>query len=279
MLSTAIATYVASRAVPRHTRCEHCGEEYVYNLERSGVGESGYGLSDSQDAANQKAAAAAVADLARELDAGVEAVPCPACFKYQAHMTEAARQEAWGRVRAVGSHALTWLPVLAVVGAFGAVIAFPAHTERAVTVVAAITLALLVVGAATALVFRFGACRPNEWSEGYRKERADALAVSRDDFDLMMLDGGPYVADLTHGQEAEYAGVVFLWVRPDEITAEATVPLELADGTEVDVELSDADDDGVFLSDDRLRGAPAGLRVCLRRYNIYTPAAPAPDPA
>jgi hypothetical protein len=80
--------------------------------------------------------------------------------------------------------------------------------------------------------------------------------------------------------EAEYANVTFLWVLPEEIAASASVPLTLADGREVRVELSDADDDAVFLNSDRLHNAPDDCRICLRIFNVYRPrSAPAEEDA
>lgn len=271
MLTTSVVTYAVTRAVPRHTLCEHCGAEFVYHLERTGVGEGGYGLSASQEAAYEKAVQNAVADLWRELDTGAEAVPCPECFKYQSHMTEPARAERWGRARHYGGQALAALPVLACLGALACAVLFPNDTELAIAIVVGISAVLLLAGAGAALVFRFGKCVPNEWPEAYRKAKADELALTRDDFDRALADGGPYVADLVTGAEADYAGALFLWVLPDEIENEDVVPFDLPDGTEIEVELSDADDDGVFLSGDRLKRAPDGTRVCLRLFNVYKP--------
>src|SRR5947209_1879956 len=104
------------RSVPRYVRCEHCSAEFVYDLSRIGYGEAGYGLLADQATADRQAFETACADLAKQLDTGVEAVPCPECFKYQAHMIVAARQVQWGWVRGLGAQALLWLR-FAVVGA------------------------------------------------------------------------------------------------------------------------------------------------------------------
>ncbi len=271
MFTTSVVTFAVTRAVPRHTLCEHCGAEFVYHLERTGVGTSGFGLADSQEVADAKAVQAAHVDLWRELDTGAEPVPCPECFKYQSHMTEAARAERWGRVRHYGGQALAALPVVAFLTVIVFVVLFPKHTELAVAVVLGTSAVLLLAGALAALVFRFGKCVPNDWPEAYRKAKADELALTRDDFDRALSDGGPYVSDLVAGFEADYAGTPFLWVLPEEIGNEGAVPFDLPDGTEIEVQLSDADDDGVFLSGDRLTGAPDGTRVCLRLFNVYKP--------
>ena len=277
MFHAAVTCVTVSRAVPRHVQCEHCGAEFVYNLERAGRGEAGYGLLTDQETVNQRAFEAACVDLAKEIDTGVEAVPCPACFKYQAHMAEAARQIQWGWVRGLGGQALLYLP-FAVVGAIlVAVVAFPKDTDTAITIAASLAGVLLLAGLITLLVFRFSPCDPNRWSESYRKAQADSLAIPRADFNIVLRDGGPYVADLTTGMEEQYAGVTFLWVLPEEIEADATVPLTL-DDREMQVELSDADDDGVFLGADRIRNGPDGLRICLRVFSVYRPRAETAEP-
>ena len=266
-----VSTFSVSRSVPRHVRCEHCAAEYVYHLSRTGIGEAGYGLTDSQETVNMKAAQAAFADLDREIDTGCEAVPCPACFKYQAHMVEAARKVQWGWVRGIGGQALGWGPILMVGAVFVAVIAFPNDTNTAIAIALALIGAIVLAGMIAALVFRFSPCEPNRWSESYRAQRAGALAWTRADFNQFAGTGGPYVEDLVLGREPEYAGVTFLWVLPEEITSEAAVPLVLAEGQEVQVELSDADDDAVFLDADRIRNAPPECRICLRVFSVYRP--------
>ena len=273
-----VTTFSVSRSVPRHVRCEYCGAEYVYHLERTGVGEAGYGLTDSQEMVNVKAANAALADLAKEIDTGVEAVPCPACFKYQAHMTDAARKIQWGWVRGLGGQALGWLPILMVGAVLVAVVAFPDNTNTAITVALAVGGVMVLAALVAALVFRFSPCEPNRWSESYRAQRAAALAWARADFNQFARNGGPYVKDLTTGREAEYEGVTFLWVLPEEIASEATVPFRLTDDLEVQVELSDADDEAVFLDADRIRNSPPDTRICLCLFSVYRPrTAPAEE--
>src|SRR5262245_34352091 len=66
--------------------CENCGTEYVYVLEREGVGAgtSVYGLHD--DTAQQNAESGAQEALGQYLTNDFDPVPCPACGHYQAFM-------------------------------------------------------------------------------------------------------------------------------------------------------------------------------------------------
>ena len=264
------------RTVPRHVRCEHCRAEYVYELTRTGYGQAGHGFEKDEATIHKWAAEAALKELAKQLDTGAEAVPCPACRKYQAHMTEAARAIRWGWVRGTAGMALSSLPVITVLAVLVAILAFPGESQLAVTVAGTTAVSLLVVGALGALAFRFAPCGPNRWSEAFRVAQAAELACPRADFILLARAGGPFTQDLTYGLEAEYAGVLFLWVLPEEIAAGAEVPFTLADGREVDVELDPDDHDGVFLHEDRLLfdaddEGDAECRICLRVFGVYRP--------
>jgi hypothetical protein len=263
--------YYTSRTVPRYVRCEHCGAAFVYELTRVGCGEG-------PQAAPSVAVERSVADLEKELTTGAEAVPCPQCFMYQAHMTAAARRIQWRWFK----RAFLKSPVSrAVIAALAAILLAmtPMLLAQAGVQVRALVRWLLV-GCLVAVVVAWLAywlmpCRPNRWSESYRREQATALACSREEFAVASLNGGPFALDLTYGREGEYAGVLFLWVLPEEIAEEEVVPLRLADGREVDVELSEADYDGVFLDTDRVDDPDGGgdreYRICLRLFDVYRP--------
>lgn len=282
MLDTAapVCTTV-DRTVPRYVLCEHCGEEYVYELNRTGYGEAGFGLTSDQNQVYVWAVRAAWVDLDRKLATGAEAVPCPSCHKYQRHMLPAARALRWGWVRRLGGQALVALPIVAVAAVMVAVIAFPNRSNLPLVLAGATMGAFLLAGALAAFAFKLAPCDPNRWSEHFRAEQADSLACPRSQFIHVARDGGPFAADLTTGREAEYEGVAFLWVLPEEIAEEAVVGFGTADGREVDVELSDADDDGVFLDADRVDDpdAPEGTtyRICLRVFSLYQPESPTRD--
>jgi hypothetical protein len=71
-------------------RCEACGRHYAYALHRTGrghdKGEVGLGWT------NQVALAKAKANLQKQLDTGIDVIPCPACGWYQSSMIPAARR-------------------------------------------------------------------------------------------------------------------------------------------------------------------------------------------
>jgi hypothetical protein len=270
-----------SRVVPRHVCCEHCGANFIYEMTRMGYGEAPGVLVNGQLAASPLAVERALADLAKELAAGAEAVPCPQCLKYQRHMTAAARKVQWGWVRHIGGQALVAMPVVAFLAVLVAVIVFPGNTELALYVAGGTAVLFLAAGLVTGVAYWLTPCNPNGWSESYRRARAAELACTREVFALASLNGGPFAEDLTYGREKEYEGVLFLWVLPEEIVEEAVVPLVTADGREVDVELSTDDHDGVFLDEDRVDDPddPDGkreYRICLRVFDVYRPQ---PTPA
>jgi hypothetical protein len=85
-------------AVDKTVRCESCHAEYVYRLERSatGSGTSRVLFIDKEEATEQAAAIAQYA-LRRELQEGIDLVPCPACGWYQSNMITKGRDQhcAW----------------------------------------------------------------------------------------------------------------------------------------------------------------------------------------
>ena len=85
--------------VPRHVDCEHCGQEYVYELVRTGVGEEPIVHLDTQEEVHRRASDAALVSLTKALQTGTDAVPCPACGAYQPEMFEGLRRAKFRWVR------------------------------------------------------------------------------------------------------------------------------------------------------------------------------------
>src|SRR5262249_25129654 len=119
----------ATRTVARHVSCEHCETAFVYEMTRTGYGESRDERLEDMPAAHARATEAAFAALDEALATGAEAVPCPNCLKYQRHMFAAARQVQWGWLRGLGSQGLVALPVVAFLAVLVAVIGFPGNSN------------------------------------------------------------------------------------------------------------------------------------------------------
>ncbi|HSQ54522.1 MAG TPA: hypothetical protein VLM40_02165 [Gemmata sp.] len=266
--------HTITRTVPRFVRCEHCGEGFIYELARAGYGEAGHGITGDRESVCRLAYERAIKDLDRELAGGAEAVPCPKCLKYQEHMLAAARKLQWGWLRGLAGWAMSAMPVVAFFAVLIAVVLFEGNTELALLVASGTAVLFLLTGLVTAIVFHLTPCRPNTWSESFRRMQAEALACTREEFALASVDGGPFSEELTYGREEDYKDTLFLWVLPEEIASEATVPLVMLDGREIEVELDADDDDGVFLDEDRVDDEEdREYRICLRVFNLHRPRA------
>jgi hypothetical protein len=84
----------ASGSVLKEVRCEECRCEYSYRMVRSGSGTAtSWIFFDNQGVrAKERAAEKAKVDLERLLESDCDAVPCPECGHYQAHMYRAFRR-------------------------------------------------------------------------------------------------------------------------------------------------------------------------------------------
>ncbi len=172
--------------------CENCATEYVYVLEREGVGcgTSLYMLTD--DTAQKQAATGAEESLQSYLENDFDPVPCPVCGHYQRFMFPKLYD---------GGSSWTQLahPVLLFVGCLGAVcaaywgIAYAQQPgDRALTRLA-VTLALLailaMIGIGVRVVERSQASRfdPNTEDQQARIEKGRSRAVTRAEFDAARL--------------------------------------------------------------------------------------------
>src|SRR5262245_40528563 len=185
----------ATRTVARHVSCEHCETEFVYEMTRTGYGESKYDRLEDMAVAHARATEAAFVARDEALATGAEAVPCPNCFKYQRHMFPAARQVQWGWLRGLGSQGLVALPVVAMLAVLVTVVACPGNSNLPLIAAIAAAGSLLIAGLVTAVVFRLTPCDPNRWSQTYRTTQAAALACRREEFLLIARTGGPFVED------------------------------------------------------------------------------------
>lgn len=101
----------------RRVQCEHCDQEYFYELARIGRGRSHtiYGI--GQASARAKALARARRKVQKLLDRDLELVPCPNCRQLQPDMIEHARRARLSGMWIVGV-------VTVSLGMLGALLAF-----------------------------------------------------------------------------------------------------------------------------------------------------------
>lgn len=270
-----VYTMAVTRTVPRHVRCEHCGAEYVYELTRTATGEAGWGLESNEDVVKGWAVDAAFKNVAAAVDSAADAVPCPACLKYQSHMLPAARRLRWGWAGRLAENSVAALPILAVVVVVACVAA--GAGTLAYTIVAAIAAVLLATAGVFYWLPRFGPVEPNGWPEAFRAAHAKESAVTREDFAKLVRDGGLFGDPTPEEAGEELEDVEYLWVLPEELKAGAAVPFYTHDGRTVEVQLSPDDDEGFFLDETRVRDPldEDAYRICLHVFNVYRPTAKA----
>lgn len=175
---------VTGRAI-RAVRCEQCGHEYYYLVQRKGTGTAeGFLLFNDPDgmgAAEAERVARAV--VSRELAAAVEVVPCPGCGRIQAAMIEEARVRhlAWLRVLALVVFALVFIA-----GAAGFVATVAAGTTAGQDQVRADRAAFY----ARAGWYSAGGLIPLSFGLGYLKVRLNRrIDPNREDRDLRIKTG------------------------------------------------------------------------------------------
>jgi Zn ribbon nucleic-acid-binding protein len=83
----------ATGAVLKWVRCDACGVEYQYKLQRKARGEGRSILFLDEEGALSRASSSASAELHYKLQHGVDVVPCPACGHVQQRMFRKARRE------------------------------------------------------------------------------------------------------------------------------------------------------------------------------------------
>jgi hypothetical protein len=171
--------------VPKLVQCEQCGQEYVYLLEQTVVGQGTSFLFLDNQGAQERSAAQAEAALRKGLEEGCEVVPCPACGRVQQHMIPRARQlrHRWmlriaiGLLAAAGVIALPALVNTLIDGITSGMTAF--------AVALWVTVGLALGCGIALLIWRRRLTRdydPNREPEGTRKSTGQRLAVSKEEF-------------------------------------------------------------------------------------------------
>src|SRR4051812_3153772 len=87
-------TYSASAkgSVIKDVRCEHCGCDFVYKMDRRGSDTAKSFLFLNNNGAKKRAQRRALADLDEQLTQGSDPIPCPKCLRYQVDMIKSMRE-------------------------------------------------------------------------------------------------------------------------------------------------------------------------------------------
>lgn len=181
-------TATKRRCVPRGVRCESCSWEYVYYLERRSEGTSFSFLHLNDTSAQNQAKDEAEIELVRRLFQGCEPVPCPECGHIQQHMFRRARRLRYAWMDKAGVCCL----LLAVIFLVPALITTGVYRTKGepeaffFAVVTWVCFGVCCLGTAFFPLWRSIANRrwdPNSEDAESRKQRGQALAVSRAEFD------------------------------------------------------------------------------------------------
>ena len=245
-------------SVPRLVVCEHCETQYVYLFARRAQGLASTVNLVGYEHADARAVEAARMAILEALRTECDAVPCPACGLYQAHMTEAVRHERRWWAGKLGSLFLGLAPA----------VIFPiifAGAIRDWDDSFSLLVAALGAAAMAGIGLSFKAWRhlvpihPNRWPAAGRLVAARTRAVTRADF----------VSSALPSSEPERVGEpLVVWARQCEVATGAV--LTVRDGTgEVHVRLDPSDRDGAVLPLDRITGT--GKLFVLRLFNELAP--------
>jgi hypothetical protein len=192
-------TTTVSGAVLKFVNCEQCQAEYVYQMERLGMGEGTSVLWLNREAVKQQSFEAAEASLAERLEKEIDPVPCPACGWYQADMQRELKGEyaIWWDV--VGG-LLLFASFVAVIVLFVNYVSVYGPNRTALLVGWTMLLGGIVLGAACFIVRRILVARyePNGSSADDRRRIASTKAVLRAEFDKLAADANDR-AELSHG--------------------------------------------------------------------------------
>lgn len=184
-------TSTVSGGVLKLVRCEGCGAEYVYRLEREATGGGTSVLFLDNEGAAARATSRDAEALHRKLDRGLDVVPCPGCGWYQAAMIPKARREhrRWMLTAGAGL-TLGLLPVLFVGGVINSARRGDPLVPWPLFVGGMATLAALGVGLMLAKVYLSRRYDPNAQDAEARKRQGQQRAVLRADFERMVTQAG-----------------------------------------------------------------------------------------
>lgn len=168
--------------------CENCSTEYVYLLEREGVGvdTSVYIFNDD---APDHARQAADETLQSQLDNDFDPVPCPVCGHYQRHMFPKLLEtkSLWGSIAMLAiSVAGCLVAVNAVTGTIDNLRRPNGQSPERLVMSWSFLLLLSLVGAGLALAMRAKIRRfdPNREDQQVRIAKGRSRAVTREEFEM-----------------------------------------------------------------------------------------------
>jgi hypothetical protein len=181
-------------AILKVVKCEGCGDEYVYKLERTATGVATGVRFVDEEGKRARASANAETLLNRKLERGVDVVPCPACGRIQQHMIPPCRRRRWRWMLNLG----VLLIVLACVGGcVGAVINSVVEDQQGAPLLPwHVFFAALAVAAALGpalMIARFVAVSrhdPNAEDEERRIRQGQERAALRNDLEAWRQQNG-----------------------------------------------------------------------------------------
>ena len=181
-------------AVLKFVKCEACGDEYVYKLERTATGvATGLRFVD-EEGKRARASAHAQTVLNSKLERGVDVVPCPACGRIQQHMIPHCRRR---RLRWMLHLGLALMLLACVGGSLGAMInGIVEDQQGAPPVPWPVLLATVAVFGALGpglMIARFVAVRrydPNAEDEERRIRQGQERAALRDELEAWRHENG-----------------------------------------------------------------------------------------
>jgi hypothetical protein len=179
-------TSTMTGAVLKLVRCEQCGVEYVYRLQRTASGTGSSLLFLDNQGAGDRASTRAEGELQGKLERGVDLVPCPSCGWIQEHMFPRARR-AHRRWMLITGAWLTFglLPIAFIGGIANGASGDPPAIPWPVFSVGLSVLAVLGFGLMIAKVVLARRYDPNSQNVEIRKRLGQARGILREQLEKM----------------------------------------------------------------------------------------------